>query len=951
MTEATGWLAGTVCSRGGRDRSRRAALALALVASLAAPAQAQEASGRLIGRVVSEETGDPIPGAQVGLETATVGALTNADGQFLIRQIPPGTHAVVVQVIGYATTRVEGVVVEPGSATTLEVGVAPEAVALEGVTARAAIDRGSTTAVLTERRAAGVVSDAIGAEQIARAPDGDAAAVLARTPGVSIVGDRDVHVRGLGGRYGSASLNGSPLPSPEPDRKTVPLDLVPSSFLESIVTTKTYSPDQPGDYAGGLVEIRTRGMPAQRILKLGLGTSYSTTASFAQGLGYDGGDYDFLAFDDGTRDLPGGLPAERLTGARYTAAQLEDIGEAFSGTWGPNPVELPMAQSFSLAVGDDMELMDGDVPVGYLLAVRQSTDYTNHRDLTERVFSGAGAAEPEVDYNGTSSTRSASLGGLFNLTVEPAPDHRVSLEGLYSRTSDDGARILTGYNHDFGTNQRNTRIRYLVQELLGGQVRGEHEVDLLGDTRVDWRGSYSIATRYEPNTREVLYRQADDGRYLFDTFVQSGSIFHSDLREHAYGVEVGVDVPWTVRNGAGSVSFGAAADYKDRGAYARRFRFLPVGYVPEEVAVRQPDDLFTPETIGPSGFEIQEATFPGDNYEGDQEVLAAYGMLDVELFPRLRLVGGVRVERATQNVQPLDRFTTTNQPLPPARAEQTDVLPGVNLTWSATDAMKVRLAASRTLARPQFRELAPFQFTDYAGGFLTIGNPALERSRITNYDARWEWYPGLGSLVAVSGFYKRFESPIENAVLASTELLQTWVNADHAVNYGAELEVRASLAPIAAALRHVEVNGNLMLVESEVVTGDSLSVFLPFGAGLSTLAMTGRDRPLQGQSPFVLNLGLSYDHPGQGTTLSVLYNHFGRRIDAVSGGSLPDMYEEGRGTLDLVLEQSFPNGLSARLGAESLLGSEVEFTQGDGVVRSYDRGRVLSLSVSWDLGG
>lgn len=921
-----------------------------LLGLLPATAVAQDA-GRIMGRVVSEETGAPISGASVMVDGTSAGALTNLDGRYLIQSVPAGVHDVVVQVLGHVTKTVTGVQVPADGVVHVDVGMTPQALEIEAIRVSAAVERGSTTALLTERRRASGVSDAIGSQQIARSPDGDAASVMARAPGVSIVGGKYVYVRGLGDRYGGATLNGAPLASPETDRKVVPLDIVPSSFLESVVTAKTYSPDQPGDYAGGLVQIRTRNFPTRPIVKLGLGTSYNSTATFASGVGYEGGSYDFLGFDDGTRGLPAVLPDQRITAASYSDVDLERFGEAFVGSWGPTPTTLPPGQNLSLAVGSQLHVLDGTVPIGYLLAVTQSTDHSNRGGVVERVFSSAGAAEPEVDYTGTHTTRSASLGGLLNLSVEPAPLHRLTLEGIYNRTVDDEARVLQGYNHDFGTDQRNTRIRYLAQELLSAQLKGEHEIATPGDTRLGWRGSFSMAGRYEPNTREVLYRQADDGRYLFDTFVQSGSVFHSDLDEIGYGGGADLRVPLRMLGASATLSFGGAADFKDREAYARRFRFLPVGFIPEEVAEREPDDLFTSTTIGPDGFEIREATFSGDNYEASQEVLAGYALLDTRILPRLRLTGGARVERTRQSVTPLSRFTSTGMELPGAELDDTDILPGLNVTYEATESMNLRLGLSRTLARPQFRELAPFQFTDYAGGFLTIGNPALERSRITNYDVRWEWFTDLDGLVAVSGFYKRFEDPIETVVLSSTELIQTWVNAAGATNYGVEVELRTCLGALGETFEPFDLNANLTWLDSEVSTGDSIAVFLPFGAGLRQLSTGDRSRALQGQSPYMLNLGLTYLSPTRGTNITALYNYIGRRIDSVSGASLPDIYEEGRGVLDLVLEHPFSHGLSAKVSARRVLGSDVVFTQGGDVVRSYDTGRVVSLSVSWNIDG
>ena len=917
-------------------------------------------TGAIVGRVLSGETGEPISGAHVQVQGSSAGALSNMDGRYMVRAVDPGVHSVTVQVIGFAPKTITSVEVQPGGTTPLDVSLQPAAVAVGEIRVSAAVERGSTTALMAERRKASAVVDAIGAEQIARSPDGDAAAVLARAPGVSVVDGGYVLIRGLGDRYGAATLNGSPMPSPEPDKKTVPLDIVPASFLESVVTAKTYSPDQQGDYAGGIVQIRTRNFPQHQIVKVGGSLGYNPRVTGVTGLGYDGGSLDFLAYDDGTRDLPAVLPSERLTASNFNEDELEQYGEAFLGTWAPSARVLPIDQGFSLALGNHAHWFGGAVPVGYLLAVTQSTDHGNKQNLVERVVDGSTAGENggedvgatgfEVDYLGTASTRSASLGGMVNFSIEPRPTDRITLSGVYNRNAEDEARVLQGFNNDFNVNIRNHRIRYSEQELMSAQLRGEHEVSSLGDLRVEWRADLSRAGRYEPNTRDVLYRQTDDGRFLFETFVESGSIFHSNLDELGYGGALDLRLPFTFRRLPATVSLGGAAAVKDRESFARRFRFLPQGTLSEDIRERDPNSLFDSGTVGPGGFQIQEATFPGDNYEAEQVILGGYAMVDLEVLPRLQLSGGVRVEQARQVVSPLDRFITTVDGLSAAELDDTDLLPGINLTYELSDRTQLRAGFSRTVARPQFRELAPFQFTDYAGGYLTIGNPALERTAVTNYDARWEWFPGARSLVAVSAFYKEFEGPIESVVLASTELIRTWINAGEATNYGAEMEARTDLGLVHGALTGLGLNANLALIHSDVQESGA-RVFLPFGTGITELARTDRSRPLEGQSPYVLNVGLDYASESLGTRFSLLYNQFGRRIETVGDSQIPDVYEEGRGQLDLVVEQPFGNGVSAKISGKRLLGSEVEFTQDDRTVGHYDLGREISLSGAWTLGG
>lgn len=922
-------------------------LVLGLLAGLAAPLTAQHPTGRITGRVVSTQTDEPLPSVQVFLGGGRPGTLTDLDGRYLLLRIPAGTHEVVVQLIGYSKKTVTGVQVRPGATTVLDIGVDPQAVALEEITVSAKRERGSTAALLSMRQRSATVVDAIGAEQMRSSPDGDAAAALQRVPGVSVVDGKYVYVRGLGDRYGATTLNGAPMPSPEPDKKVVPLDLIPSSLLESIVTAKTYSPDQPGDYAGGLVQINTRRLTNLDIFKVGLGLGWNSRSSLRSGLGYPGGSYDWLGFDDGTRQLPAGVPADRpvFAGVTLSTEEVAELGRAFSGgAWGPGSSGIPLDQSVSLVFGSEVELFGR--PLSFLGSATHNTSWTHKDDLVERVFASGGSADPEVDYSGLVTNQSVQSGALLDVSYGLGRTDRLSFSALFNRLVDDEARVLQGYNIDSNTDQRNTRIRYLSRAIVSTKLEGAHEPALLGGASLAWRLGASMAGREEPNTREVLYRRGPQGQFLWDNFIQSGSVFHSEMEDAVLSAAVDLKAPFSLRGLPASLALGGSADTRTRENYVRRFRFVPMGVIADSVRALAPDELFAPEHIGPHAFQLQEATFRADNYDAEQEVAAVYAMMDAEVLPRLRLVGGARIERAVQEVSPRDLFQADLDPLTPARLDDTDVLPGVNLTYELRNGMNLRAAASQTLARPQFRELAPFAFADYAGGHLVVGNPGLQRSRIRNYDLRWEWFFRPGALVTTSAFYKRFDRPIEVLVLPSSELLKTWVNAGSATNEGLELEARAPLGILADALDSFALNLNLTLVRSDVEAGGTARIYTA-ATGLTEIAVVDVDRPLQGQSPYVINAGLSYGNAALGTAATVLFNRFGRRIDAVGSQVLPDVYEEGRSELDVVVEQRLPRGFTAKLSASRLLGASVEFTQGGDTLRSWDAGRSVSLSIGW----
>jgi TonB-dependent receptor len=410
-------------------------------------------------------------------------------------------------------------------------------------------------------------------------------------------------------------------------------------------------------------------------------------------------------------------------------------------------------------------------------------------------------------------------------------------------------------------------------------------------------------------------------------------------------------LPFTFRDHPATIAIGGSFDQRTRETYTRRFRYVPApgAVLDADFRAQEPNDLFRPANIGPAGFTIQEATFRTDNYDAEETVSAGFAKIDMEILPRVKLSGGARIESTDQVVSPRDFWDSGLPGLEGADATSSDLLPAVNLTYEVTERMNLRASASRTLARPQLRELAPFAFADYAGGYLVSGNPRLTRTLVENFDLRWEWFTTPRSVIAVSGFYKKFDEPLEALVLPSTELIKSWVNADGATNYGVELEARSDLAFLAPALADVSFNGNLTLVTSEVQTGRLARIYIA-GEGNVDLQVVDRDRGLQGQSPYVANLGLTWFNPTSGMSASVLFNRFGRRIDAVGSQGTPDIYEEARSQLDVVVEAPLLRGWTAKLSAGRLLGSEVEFRQGGDVLRAWDQGRTLSFGLSWGSG-
>jgi len=946
-----------------REAGGQVALVPAPPGASSTPAAQEE--GRITGRVVSARTGEPVAGARVTVAGTELSARTAPDGRYTLARVPAGMREVRVERLGYAPKSVTGVRVEAGRTAELEVGLENETLVLQGVTVTAEQERGSTGALLRERRQSATVTDVIGRQQIENSPDGDAAAVLRRVPAAEVREGKYVYVRGLGDRYGNVTLNGAALPSLTPDRKAVPLDLIPSTLLESVVTSKGYTPDLPGDYAGGLVQLRTRGVSAQRVLKLTTGLGYNTAFTMRDGWFFDGCSSDWTGFGDCT-DLPTALPGDTVAfgNTGQTAEESLRIARAYSGTlpWTPLQREVPLNRSFELTYGDELMVMG--TPVGVISAVDWSDGYAGRDDYLSRTVQGnvtPGVVQYITDYSASAYTgRDVSLGGLAQVSVPLGSAHQVSLSGILNRLQEDRVEILEGFASLTSSGHFSSPQLARVQSTLWNlQAEGEHR---LGLPILEWRATRTRTERYEPGTRASLLlgtrggseaegfdgpgTALQEGAYTWLNESPGGRVRHVDLDETAWSAAADLTLPFRLRGADARLKVGGALDLRDRDVLQRSLTFR----VADEARGLPLESIFADESFG-TVVTTREFTRSDDSSVGESSVYAGYAMLDVEPLPRLRVVGGARVEAAEQEINAVNLFGDPAAELEGTRGynESTDVLPALNLTWRATPRMNLRAGYSRTVARPQFREIATFFYQDYFGGIAVNGNPGLRRTLIDNADLRWELFPAGDAVVSAGVFFKRFHGPIEPLVIALgyKALNQTWINTREADTWGWEAEVRTRLGFVAAPLEAFTLSANYARLRTEV---DSLAIRM----GTRIRRLTPETRSIFGQTPYLLNVAMSWDQPRWGTSVSALFNRSGRRLELASAEPVfPSVYELPRGELDLVVEQGLWRGLSVKATGSRLLGNEVRFVQefDDGqeiVSRGWDAGRTFTFSLSWE---
>ena len=909
---------------------------------------------KITGIVVANDTEVPLPDVTIRVTDTQIRVQTDEAGAFSL-ELPSGTYKIHASAPFYNTYVITDLHLKAGETPEpLQILLVPQVVKLDALKMPVQLSQSSERGLLEQRMRSSRIEDSISTEEMSRLPASSAGEAIKRVTGVSIVGGRYVFVRGLGERYSNTLLNNVEIPSPEPNRRVVPMDIFPASLLASLQTVKTFSPDQPGGFAGGSVQVFTKDFPEELTMSLSMSTGFNTQTTGAEGLIYRGGDFDFLGFDDGSRELPSIIQDQaadvpirergRFTPAGFTPKEIQTFGQSFENVWSPERQSLPVNQGYKFSLGNSNTLFGKEF--GYLGVISYGNSYSYGTQVRNAFRIGLNETlSPVTSYNVERTDNEVEWGTVLNTSLRFSPQHQVSLRSLFTHTAEDETRTWEGFNADRNTDMRSTRLRYVERQLFSGQFAGTHdfnfgepeaelEVPEEPAVSMEWRLTYSRASRDEPDTRENIYEDRGDGTYTFRDVTQSGSRFFFDLADDEYNARA----DWEVRIGTeGVFKFGGLLRDRARTFDVRRFRFLPSDQVDATVNLSDPPEvLFQSQNIAPRVFELRESTRSTDNYLADHNVYSGYMMLDLPLFAKWQVMTGVRLESSDQKVTTYDPFAASLKAIE-ANLQTLDWLPGLNVMYRLTERMNLRLAASRTITRPDFRELAPFEFTDFVGGRTILGNPDLERTQIDNFDFRWEVFPEIGGILAVSAFYKRFQKPIEQIVQPQAEVRITYENAEGAHNYGLELEARQNLGVLTNALRNFSINTNAALITSQVV--------LPEDVGIQTSS----ERPLQGQCPYIINMSVGYEDPNWGISSAIAYNIFGRRLSEVGNHGVPDVYEQPRGQLDASFSRTVANYFKFSVSAKNLLDPYVYYKIGEATYLEYKLGRSFSFGISYNL--
>jgi outer membrane receptor protein involved in Fe transport len=894
-------------------------------------------AGRVSGRIIDEENGQPVPGATV--QIGTKGTITEIDGSFGLT-LPTGRYTAIISYIGYGTKEVSEIEVTGHKTFELNATLKRRKGQLGTVVVTASAKKESVATLYTRQKNAAAVSDGISAEQIRATPDNNAAQVLKRVSGLTVQEDKFVTVRGLSERYNNVILNGANLPSTEPNRRNFSFDVIPSVLIDNIVVNKTATPDMPAEFAGGLVQVNTRDIPVENFASVSIGSGINTNSTGKSLYSSPRGGKELLGIDDGRRTWwkKDWNPHEyRYYTAIEDNVKASEMNARIPNNWGLYRYKYAPVQNYQFSAGRNIRLKDAS-SLGIILAGTYRHE-ENISDDQRRLPS-------YYDYDaGNSYNFFTALGVVTNVGFQ-AKGHKLAFKNLYNRRFSHESNVNYGKEFSFRvtTDPGGDPVLYytdvvLINELLQNRLEGEHLVHK--HLKLDWSADYITINRYQPDTRSSMGYQAygPKGHYEYllnensSYMTRGNNVFNSELKEKRKNAAVNFSVPFKVGESNQLIKFGYAGAFRKAHFQSTSLRMYhdPKG---DRDSIRK-------ATLGLADYELQSLLKPGyltylltgtgsgyagEDYTGDQQLHAAYLMADLNFLKRFRFIGGVRVEKNNMDVNAIAYNGATGLPGDSnMRYRRTDWLPSANLVYSLTSAMNIRLAYSETLARADFRERSAFKYYEFRDRSIYRGSIGLDDAKIRNLDIRYEYYPGPGEVISVSGFYKKFRKPVEliGLISGSSELNLFYFNLESSTNKGVEVDIRKSLgfiAPAAPWLKKIFFSANGSWMKGDVAyNAEALSKSAAdAGAAPGQDPPPSRRRPLQGLSPYVVNAGLGYF--GNIFGANITYNRYGRRI--LNGGYQPwqDQYENSRDVIDMQVSVALlKNKLQVRFNISDLL--------------------------------
>jgi TonB-dependent receptor len=930
-------------------------------------AQNAEISG-----TITDETGATFPTVLIFLDGTTIPVRSDMDGNYKLKNVGSGKHTILFRFPEYKPVEMKDIMVKAGDKLEINVKLEPSAQEIGEFTVKGTMDKGGTASLEKDKQNAATVSDGTSSEEMKKRPDNKASDALKRISGASIQDNKFVVIRGLNDRYNAAFINGAPLPSSESDKKAFSFDIFPSMMLDNIVILKTATPDLPGEFAGGVININTKNPKDTNFQSISIGSSYNTLTTFKNFKTYEGGKLDWLGLDNGARGLSSQIPSTKDF-ASLNASEKGRLAQEITPSWAiDSKVAMP---NLNLQYGLGRNIKIKERSLGVVFAYTYQNNFSTNRNIRREFEEQSTGVVLRSELVDSVYTQSILNSGLLNFSYEINEKNKLKFKNLMSINSDDKVNIRKGIRemdnepHQFEKSSN----RWFTQNVLyTSQLEGNHEFTEK-KLKFNWNLGYSDVNRTVPNMRRVVYQKTalveDDTNAQYIAVVQNngtiptaaGNMFWSSTKEQIYSAKYDLVIPFDRKNVKTEFKIGGMQQFRTRDFSARNLgfsRFKATGISFDNSLLLLPEDeIFSAEHLGVmangmGGFKLEEATKVSDSYQASSMLHAGFLMFDTKIKEKFRFVGGARIESYNQKFSYTEAGSNIDKTID---TTVVDILPSLNFIYSINKKMNVRLSYYKTLSRPEFRELAPFAFYNFAMDNILSGNTNLKRALIDNMDVRYEIFPGAGQIFSISGFYKYFKNPIElvnrTGVSGASELYYT--NVSKVVNYGIELEYRIKLDAFAKGaskqntfLSNTTLYTNLALIKSEVDVSQ-------------IIGSSSTSRPLQGQSPYIVNAGIQYTEPKSNFTFSASYNVVGRRIYIVGNVQEPDVWENQRNVIDLQISKSFlDKKLEVKLNVRDLLAQDLIFYQDINLNKKYDKnvdnrwqettfGQTISLSLNY----
>lgn len=922
-----------------------------LIVLLTVSAFAVQAQTQIKGQITDKKLKEPLTGASVLIEGTTNGTTADIDGNYSLN-VAPGKYTLIVSYVSYTTQKIPNVVVKKGEPTILNIDMEEVALMLESVQVVAQRRTDTELSMLNSVKSSVQVVNGISSQQIGKTLDRDASEVVKRVPGVTIQDNRFVVVRGLNQRYNNVWLNNAATPSSETDVKAFSFDAIPSSMIDNIMIYKTGSPELSAEATGGFVKIFTKNIPDENFLTVEYNIGYNDVTTFKDTYHLPTQSLDFLGLGSAARNIPSGFPSNlsqvSVTERDAYALQLKNNWVAQKYTALPN-------QKAAITFGKKWNL-NGGAKLGTITSVNYSNSYSTRDNMANKMYESYDASSESpvylYDYSANVYSTEFKVGLLHNWAYQNTKGTRIEFKNILNQIGVDKSSETEGWNNYRMGNFKYFSNQYSSRTTYSGQLIGNHKIKNSDDNKLDWNLGYAYANRIEPDRQNWSMKENSAGVYEYmlpdvPSINELGRLYTTNY-EHVATAALNYEKKGRVGDLFPTLKTGLYSEFKTRNFNERSICYRKA-YGPltdEEVNALDFETLFTEPYLGQNKvISLDEQTNVANAYNAQNMLGAGYVSVNIPLGA-LMVSGGVRGE---YNRLMLQGYYNASSPVN-LDNPKFSLFPSLNTSYNFNQKTLLRLAYARTINRPEFREVSPLNYYDFTEKTSVSGNPDLVDAYINNVDLRFEHYPTPGETFTLAAFYKQFKNPIEMvSVGVGNEF--SFENAAGAVNYGLEMELKKSLEKLTPVLKHFSLSVNASYIFSEVQFNDT---------------QNQRSRPLQGQSPYVVNAALFYQNDDAGISSSLMYNVMGKRIlvaAQLNQGEVvvPDIYEMPRNVLDFTLSKKIGKQIELKFGIKDLLSQNYVTQQNyeyvkDGVTKTvaldnkvYNPGRTFSLGVSWKI--